>query len=85
MDGFEGMEFYPGATTAKIAEKGASGIWLHVETALRPAPVLPLPRYRIYFVEFEGRQSLCDGMFGHMGASPQQVTVDKFQTIRQLK
>jgi hypothetical protein len=85
MDGFESMEFYPGARTAEVAEKEQSGIWLKVDRELRPAPVLPLPHYRVYFVEFDGRQSLCDGMFGHMGATRQQIIVEKFRTIRRLK
>lgn len=39
---------------------------------------------RVYAVELEGRESLCDGHFGHMGMSPRQVIADRFYSMRLL-
>jgi hypothetical protein len=39
---------------------------------------------RVYAVDFEGRVSLCDAGFGHMGMSPREAIAERFYSMRLL-
>ena len=39
---------------------------------------------RVYAVQVEGREALCDGDFGHLGMYPRQVIAERFYSMRPL-
>ncbi len=60
--------------------------WLDLNSATGPARV---PRYdgdqHVYLVEFEGRESLEPGTFGHDGLWSRTVIVDRLLSIRRAR
>jgi hypothetical protein len=82
----ETSEFFPNAKTVKANKD--SPIWLETDLLNRPSGLLDAAQgagRRVYVVEFQGRQSLCDGgAYGHMGMFPKQVIVERFYSIKPL-
>lgn len=82
----EASEFFPNAKTIK--QGAESPIWLETKLLDLPSKLLDAAQgagRRVYAVEFQGRQSLCDGGgYGHMGMSPKQVIVERFYSMRLL-
>ena len=83
----EASEFYPNAKTLQEADKRRPQIWLESALLERRPELLAAAQGagpRAYAVELEGRQSLCDGMFGHFGMYPRQVIAERFYSMRLL-
>lgn len=81
----EASEFFPNASNLKDAS--GQPMWLESDLLERRRELLDAAQgagRRVYAVELEGRQSLCDGYFGHMGMSPRQVIVNRFYSMRLL-
>lgn len=85
--GLEASEFYPNAKTLRDVDNRRPQIWLESALVERRPELLAAAQgagTRVYAVELEGRQSLCDGMFGHFGLYPRQVIAERFYSMRPL-
>lgn len=84
----EASEFYPRAKTPQYVDTVRPQIWLE-SPWLEGRPELLAAAQgagtRVYAVELEGRQSLCNGKFGHFGMYPQQVIAERFYSMRLLR
>ena len=83
----EASEFYPNVGTVREVSKRQTRTWLESDLLEHRPELLAAARgagTRIYAVEFQGRESLCDGYFGHMGMAPREVIVDRFYSMRLL-
>ena len=83
---FEASTFYPGATSYDQVEKKRPTFWLET-SLLDREPLLdagqggePLA----YVVDAEGRESLCNGWFGHMGLSQREFVAEHFYSLRRV-
>ncbi|MDF7776272.1 hypothetical protein P1X14_13530 [Sphingomonas sp. AOB5] len=76
--GFEVSDFFPGASKLPDDKDYEINIWL---TAAPGTPELASGKYR---GEFIGRRALCDGTFGHLGAYPRQVIVERMLSMTKL-
>jgi len=81
----ETSAFYPNAHTLDEVTRRPPRMWLESEL-LKTHPDLQASAQgantRIYAVEFEGRQALCDGPFGHFGMYPREVVAERFYSMR---
>jgi hypothetical protein len=83
--GLEASEFYPSVRAFHQAKRPET--WLESGLLERPGEIRNATGgagTRIYAVELEGRQALCDGMFGHFGMYPRQVIAERFYSMRLL-
>jgi hypothetical protein len=81
----EASEFFPNAS--KFEDASGQPMWLQSDLLEQRRDLLDAVQgagRRVYAVEFEGRESLCDGFFGHMGMSPRQVIAERFYSLRPL-
>jgi hypothetical protein len=81
----EASEFFPNVSS--INKASGQPMWLASDLLLRRHELLDAAQgagRRVYAVELEGRQSLCDGYFGHMGMWPRQVIAERFYSMRLL-
>lgn len=85
--GLEASEFYPNARTLQDIDNRRPQIWLE-SGLLEGRPELLAAAQgagtRVYAVDLEGRQSVCNGMFGHFGIYPRQVIAERFYSMRLL-
>jgi hypothetical protein len=84
--GLEASEFYPNAKSLQEVNQRPQ-IWLESSLLERRPELLAAAQgagTRVYAVELEGRQSLCDGMFGHFGMYPRKVIAERFYSMRLL-
>ena len=84
--GLETSLFYPGVSRADQV-RGNSNIWLETDLFNRRPDLVAAGQGAgpvAYMVDFYGRKSLCDGTFGHLGTSGQQVIVEKFRSMTPL-
>lgn len=85
--GLEASQFYPRARNLEEVENHESQIWLETDILESRADLLAAAQgagTRVYAVDLEGREALCDGMFGHFGMYPKQVIVEQFHSMRLL-
>lgn len=85
--GLEASEFYPNAKRLQEVDHRRPEVWLESPLLERRPELLAAAQgagTRVYAVELEGRQSLCNGMFGHFGMYPRQVIADRFYSMRLL-
>ena len=81
----EGSTFYEGAASYRPEMSRSIGTWLEPDHwSPEQTRSAQGERVRAYLVEFVGRRSLCRGGYGHMGASPDEVLVDRFRSIREI-
>lgn len=81
----ETSKFFPNASTIK--EATGQPLWLETDLLDKRSELLAAAQgagRRVYAVELDGRESLCDGAFGHFGMTPRQVIAGNFHTIRLL-
>jgi hypothetical protein len=81
----EASEFFPNASSLNDAT--GQPMWLESDLLEQRREVLDAAQGaggRVYAVEMEGRQALCDGMFGHFGMYPRQVIAERFYSMRLL-
>jgi hypothetical protein len=82
----EGSDFYQNARNLEdVANRRPE--WLESDLVERRPELLAAAQgagTRVYAVEFEGRQSLCDGYFGHFGMYPREVIAARFYSMRLL-
>ncbi len=81
----ESSEFFPNASSIKDAS--GQPMWLESELLNQSRELLDAAQgagRRIFAVELEGRKSLCDGHFGHLGMTPRQVIALRFYSMRPL-
>jgi hypothetical protein len=90
--GLEASELYPSAEALRQNRGSGPGHWrpqVWFDTKLLDSrPELRAAGggagERIYSVEFDGRQSLCNGKFGHFGNYPREVVAERFYSMRLL-
>jgi hypothetical protein len=85
--GLEASEFYPNARSLTDLNGRTPRVWLQSDLLERRPELLAAAQgagSRVYAVELEGRQALCDGMFGHFGMYPRQVIAERFFSLRLL-
>ena len=83
----EASEFFPNVNTLKDVRNRRSHVWLKSGLLDHRPELLAAAQgagTRLYAVEMDGRQALCDGMFGHFGMSRRQVIAERFHTMRLL-
>ena len=83
--GFEHSEFFPNATSPSEIEGAKPRIWFSDESTEPPPKALRGPPDGLthtFFVEAEGRLSLCDGWFGHQGQYPREFIAKRIITAR---
>jgi hypothetical protein len=86
----EESAFFPNATSLNEANIRPDRLpaWLESNLIDRRRELLAAAQgagRRVYAVEFEGRESLCDnGGYGHMGLYPKQVIAERFYSMRLL-
>ena len=83
----EASAFYPSAKAVKEIDHREPNVWLETDLLAKRADLLASAQgaeARAYAVDFEGRQALCDGMFGHFGMYPRQVIAERFYSMRRL-
>jgi hypothetical protein len=81
----EASQFFPNASTLK--QPGSPPLWLESDLLEQRRELIDAGQgagRRVYAVEFDGRESLCDGYFGHMGMWPRQVIANRFYLMRLL-
>jgi len=81
----EASQFFPNAASFK--EASGRPMWLESDLLEKRPELLGAAQgagRRVYAVELEGRESLCDGYFGHMGMSQRQVIAERFYSMRHL-
>lgn len=81
----EASKFFSGASTLK--EATGQPMWLETDLLHKRGELLAATQgagRRVYAIELDGRESLCDGAFGHFGMTPRQVIADRFHTMRLL-
>jgi hypothetical protein len=81
----EASEFFPNASG--LSDAKGQPMWLETNLLEQRGEFLDAAQgagRRVYAVELEGRESLCDGFFGHMGMSPREVIADRFYSMRLL-
>jgi hypothetical protein len=81
----EASVFFPKARTLDDVNKSASPTWMESGLIERRPELLASAQganTRIYAVDFEGRQTLCDGMFGHFGTYRREVIAERFHSMR---
>jgi len=86
--GFEESEFYPDIQKLEEIPDGVGKVWFKSDLLDKNAELLAAAQgkeTRVYVVDFEGRTTLCDGMFGHSGMFPRQVIADRFYAMRRLQ
>lgn len=82
--GFETSIFYPGVSTSDQLPKAKSGIWL-LNAAKEQPQILqkaPTGTGQNYYIDAEARMSLCDASFGHSGAYPREIIIEKIYSVR---
>jgi hypothetical protein len=85
--GLEASEFYPNASSLEAVDHKRPQIWLQSDLLERRPELLAAAQgagTRVYAVDLQGREALCDGMFGHFGMYPRQVIVERFYSMRLL-
>lgn len=83
--GLEASEFYPNARS--LAANKRPETWLETNLIDRRPELLAAAQgagTRVYAVELQGREALCDGMFGHMGMYRREVLTERFYSMRLL-
>ena len=83
--GFEHSEFFPNATSPREIGEAEARIWFNDESTEAPPKALQGPPDGLthtFFVEAEGRLSLCDGRFGHQGQYPRELIANRIITAR---
>jgi len=83
--GFEYSEFHPHVMTVKQAQNTEPKIWFDSNVEM---PV-PVPRAEIglphaWLIDAEGRLSVCDAWFGHLGQYPREFIATKYYSTRVL-
>jgi hypothetical protein len=81
----EPSQFFPNVSTLKKANGEPK--WLESNLLHSRGQILDAARgagRRVYGVDFEGRHSLCDSDFGHMGMPPRVVIANRFYSMRLL-
>jgi hypothetical protein len=85
--GPEASEFYPNANSLQDVKYGGGKIWL-ASDLLQSRPELVAATQGggtlVFAVGLEGREALCDGMFGHFGQYPRQIIADRVYAMRPL-
>lgn len=85
--GMEASEFYPNGKSLQEVDNRRPRVWLESPLLERRPELLAAAQgagTRVYAVELEGRESLCNGMFGHFGTYPRQIIADRFYSMRLL-
>jgi len=84
---FEHSVFYPNATTRAQIEGVEPRIWFEDESIQPPPKPLrgsPDGTTHVFLVQAEGRLSLCDGWFGHLGHYPREFIASRILSARGL-
>ena len=79
---FEESVFYPNAHSVQDVLDQKGTIWLKSELLERHAELMGTTR--LYDVELDGRQALCDAGFGHAGMFPREVIPERFYSMRPI-
>jgi hypothetical protein len=83
----EASHFYPNAERAPPLDSPHPPMWLETDLIDRRPELLAAAQGagpRVFAVELQGREALCDGLFGHMGVYPREVIVERFYSLRPL-
>lgn len=83
----EASNFYPNATTVPPLDSRHPPLWLETDLIDRRPELLAAAQgagRRVYEVELQGREALCDGLFGHMGVYPKEVIAERFYAMKLL-
>ena len=77
--------FAPNAT-AVTATAPSDIAWLETDLLNQPSIVAAMQGAgpRAYLIDFDGRQALCNGNFGHLGMSPREVIVDQVHSLHRI-
>ena len=78
---YESSEFFPNVTTFKQTRYESAKIWVDLEAnASLPLPLQKRPsgQTQAFLIDAEGRLSLCDGWFGHLGSYPRELIINRF-------
>ena len=84
--GFESSNFYPNASSYEETLSLPEGTWLDADEPV-PQEVTDAGQgagTRAYSIEFVGRRSLCEWIYGHMGVSPREVVAQRIVSLRPL-
>ncbi len=94
LEGFEFSAFYEGAQdygdVLEVEGEVLDGdTWFSAEKADNliakfPSSANDTAGSSSYYVKFEGRKSLCQGEYGHLGGSSSEVLATHFLTIRRI-
>jgi hypothetical protein len=79
--------FYPNARSIKDVLNQPGNTWLETDLLEKRSDLRAATQgegTHIYAVDLEGREALCDGLFGHMGQSPHEVIATHIYSIREL-
>jgi hypothetical protein len=84
--GFETSDFYPKAKSLQDMDDRHSHVWLSSEALeLNPAFARAVKGPgSVYALDVQGREALCDGMFGHYGMYPREIIAERFYSSRLL-
>ncbi len=81
--GLERSSFFEKAERYSAALDEHDDVWLYVDESVRKAAEpLTAPPNQWFSVEFVGRRSICDGLWGHMGMSQKAVIADQMLSVR---
>jgi hypothetical protein len=87
----EASEFYPSVEALKKnwrnPQQWTPQVWLQSDLLNRPTAIRAASGgagARLYAVDFEGRQSLCDATFGHFGIYRREIIAERFYSMRLL-
>jgi len=81
--GLEASAFYPSDRAFHDAKRPDT--WLQSDLLERPGEVRDATGgagTRVYAVDLDGREALCDGFFGHFGMYPRQIIAGRFYSMR---
>lgn len=84
----EASHFYPNANTVPPLDLRHLPMWLETDLIDRRPELLASAQgagRRVFAVELEGREALCDGLFGNMGVYRREVIVERFYSLRPLR